>query len=330
MGRQFIDVCAGAGGLSLGLHRAGWKGFGVELDHDSVQTHRGHVGDCVRADVTAWSPTSKVVLVAGGVPCQPFSVGGKHGGFKDPRGLLYRHLLRIARESGAQVIALENVRGMVTKGVVDVIKKEFLEEGFHSDSRVLQAADYGVPQFRERVFIVGFRDPRMLGKWRWPSASHGDGRAPHRSFKEALSGLSSLEGVHGFLSDGGKTKMPPRRPIHGLDRPSMTVRAQHGGGGVGILFIGDSRMAKKERVLWKDGTTSPFQASLVGDMQGYLRRLHVEEASRLQQFPDDMKFCGGISSAYRQIGNAVPVGLAEAVGRALMDAVTEGAGGARP
>lgn len=170
---RYVEVCAGAGGLGLGLHRAGWTGTGMELDTDAVATHNTHVGPCVRADVTVAAAPHEADLVGGGVPCQPFSTAGNGEGLDDPRGQLFRSLLRIADESKARCVLMENVRGLLSKGVLAVVYQGFRAHGFHPVHALLNAADYGVPQNRVRLFILGFRDTADLARFRWPSPTHG-------------------------------------------------------------------------------------------------------------------------------------------------------------
>lgn len=183
-----IDVCAGAGGLSLGLQRAGWDVLGVEHDADACATHRAQVGPCEHADIREWHPPGPVEFVAGGVPCQPFSQAGQRLGTADPRGQLYLHLLRIAKEAEAKAIMLE-MRGLIYRGLAEV-RAEFERQGWITTWALLDAANFGVPQHRRRLFLVGFRAPLPF---QFPVPTHGPwgllGLDPWVTVREAL-GLS--------------------------------------------------------------------------------------------------------------------------------------------
>jgi DNA (cytosine-5)-methyltransferase 1 len=109
-----LDLCASAGGLSLGLQRGGFTVYGVELDEDACATHRANVGPCERTSIVGWKPGHRVDLVAGGVPCQPFSEAGKREGTEREDGRLYEELIRIGVEAGARALLLENVEGMLS------------------------------------------------------------------------------------------------------------------------------------------------------------------------------------------------------------------------
>ena len=184
-----IDICAGAGGLSLGLTRAGFDVLGLEVDADAVDTHRRHAGPCEFADVRTWTPPP-AVLVAGGVPCQPFSMAGLGLALDDPRYLV-PHLLRVAREAGARAVLLENVRGLVMQHprafrvVLDAFESEWLTAW-----TVLDAASYGVPQHRDRLFVVGFRDAAARAAFKWPLETHSPPGSmfgqPYRTVRQAL------------------------------------------------------------------------------------------------------------------------------------------------
>jgi DNA (cytosine-5)-methyltransferase 1 len=164
-----LDLCAGAGGLSLGLKRAGWSVLGVEHDADAVATHRSQVGPCDLADLREWHPQGRVKAVVGGVPCQTFSYAGFGEGTEDPRGQLYLEMLRIANEADADAFILENVRGLITRGL-DKIRTDAEERGWLTRWALLDAADFGVPQHRRRVFLLG---TRKAVRWTWPTPTHG-------------------------------------------------------------------------------------------------------------------------------------------------------------
>lgn len=207
---RYVEVCAGAGGMGLGLHRAGWTGTGMELDADAVATHNANVGPCLAADITTASALHGADLVAGGVPCQSFSLAGKGEGLDDPRGQLFASLLRIGVEAGARCILLENVRGLVSCGALPVILAAFRAAGYEPVHALLCAADYGVPQNRVRLFIVGFRDAADLARFRWPAPSHG---APGN-----LYGLPRWRTVRDALGLGGGGDGL-------LDQPARTIKA---------------------------------------------------------------------------------------------------------
>jgi DNA (cytosine-5)-methyltransferase 1 len=169
---RYVEVCAGAGGWGLGLHAAGWTGTGMERDADASETHRRHVGPCLTADVTVAATPHRADFVCGGVPCQPFSTAGDREGLDDPRGQLFRALLRHGTEAGARCVAMENVRGLISCGALPVILDAFRAAGFDPVHALLNACDFGVPQSRVRLFIVGFRDASDLARFRWPQPTH--------------------------------------------------------------------------------------------------------------------------------------------------------------
>ena len=241
---RYVEVCAGAGGMGLGLHMAGWTGTGMELDADAVATHNANVGPCLAADITTASAPHGADLVAGGVPCQSFSLAGKGEGLDDPRGQLFNALLRIGVEAEARCILLENVRGLVSCGALPVILQAFRAAGYEPVHVLLCAADYGVPQNRVRLFIAGFRCADDLARFQWPAPSHGApgnlyGLPRWRTGRDALT-LPAGDYAHGPLpharESGSQGMMvvnvdAPARTVAGrnnadlLDRPAHTVSA---------------------------------------------------------------------------------------------------------
>ena len=223
---RYVEVCAGAGGMGLGLHMAGWTGTGMELDADAVATHNANVGPCLLADITTASAPHEADLVAGGVPCQSFSLAGKGEGLDDPRGQLFGSLLRIGVEAEARCILLENVRGLVSCGALPVILQAFRAAGYEPVHALLCAADYGVPQNRVRLFIAGFRCADDLARFQWPAPSHGApgnlyGLPRWRTVRDAL-GLGGEQFAHGLLphADPGS---PQGMRVLDVDAPAPTV-----------------------------------------------------------------------------------------------------------
>lgn len=283
-----LDLFAGCGGLSLGLSRAGFDVLGVEMDPDAVLAHQRSAGPCVRLDVRRFVAPRSVELVAGGPPCQEHSEQGRKRGLATESGRLYEHLLRIAVDGQARALLLENVEGMThARGGADAALLSVLTDaaraGFTVSSRVLNAADFGVPQLRKRLFVVGFRDPADAAAFRWPTPTHGPGRSrPWVTVREAL-------GLRGEFLKGGKhlpvSWWQGARRID-VDGPGYTV-----------------------------GTRD--NADWICPANGEAWRPRERELATLQGFPPGFEFAGPSGSVHKQIGNAVPPPLGEALGRAL-------------
>lgn len=362
---RYVEVCAGAGGWGLGLHRAGWVGTGIELDPVAAETHRANVGPCLTADIITASAPHDADAVLGGVPCQSFSLAGARGGLDDPRGQLFNHLLRIADEAGARVCAMENVRGLVHLGALPVILAAFRAHGFEPVHALLNAADYGVPQNRVRLFVVGFRRAEDLARFQWPAPTHGApgnlfGLPPWRTVREAL-GLPGGPYRHGLKDDadpgspldapaptvtaseqksalvyGSRGALTASRrcgdrlnpALARLDLPSPTIGA--GGadtGGAEPLANAATRaepVAELTAARLLDRPATTMDASGSASAAGHHSsnkvgavRLTVRDCARLQGFPDDFAFGGTTTEQFRQVGNAVPPLLGEAVARAI-------------
>lgn len=364
-----LDLCAGAGGLSLGLQRAGWSVEAVEVDADACDTHRRHVGPCEQADVTTWHSARTFDLVAGGVPCQPFSYAGKSGSFSDGRGLLYRELLRVAEEACARVVLLENVRGLLSTRsdlgtAFMVVRREFAERGWIVRHAVLNAVHYGVPQNRKRLFLVGFRAEDDAARFRWPDATHDEptaarllGLARWGTVRSALA-LGEGRYEHGRL-DGATGCVQSTTSPDLLDAPAATVLARDVGGNAlgrkrfraalldapaptlttrGYDEACDPRLpsrrpqAELARALVEAGLLDRPATTVQADPRvaraGHPIRqqrgaaiLTADQRASLQGFPSGWTWTGNQRSQGRQIGNAVPPPLAEAVGRALLAAL---------
>ncbi len=291
-----IDLFCGAGGMSIGLMRAGFDVTGVELSPVACDTHRKQVGPCIQADVTRFSGKGgRVTLVAGGSPCQSYSQAGRRLGLNSPQGRLYRELIRVGVEAGAKVLLLENVKEILTMpaypeqhgspSVVEVIEQDMRAAGFWPDHRLINAADLGVPQVRNRVFIVASSCREFMGDFRWPVPTHGPttGR-PYVTAREA-SGIP-------------------------YDGPAPTVTATEW---------------KSTSAHWIDrqGTQNARRSHevMVQRLGHAIERPTSEQWQRLQSFPAEMVFSGTKAERVTQIGNAVPPIVAEALGRSLLRAL---------
>ena len=378
-----LDCCAGAGGLSLGLHRAGFDVLGVEWDADACETHRRNVGPCELASLWDYSPTERYELVAGGIPCQSHSMAGTRGGTCDPRGQLYVPFLRIAREAGARAVLIENVRGMLTSpsathgtALLEIVAAVRAAGFAHTTANVLNAADYGVPQKRHRLFLIGFVDAADLARFAWPVATHAEvpdlfGLRRWVSVRDAL-GLPPGQ-LRMVRDSGAGAERKPRS----VDEPSFTIRAGASGrapGGVRLLDqpahtvstggvdtggaepFANARYRKRlsaelsaldqpapcvTATEYKSANTfgsegaktgprrcgdqlNPLLTELARDAATSTAgavRLTVAQLAALQSFPSGFEFVGTKESQHRQVGNAVPVPLAEAVGGSVFAAL---------
>ena len=320
-----LDIFAGAGGLSLGLEAAGFEIVaGVEIDPDACETFaKAHpAAEVVCDDVSllpfqTWAP--RVDVLVGGPPCQPWSTGGKRLGDADPRDgwPIFLQALEAIRP---RAFIAENVAGFAAgarKPHFDTLTERLSSLGYNVTARVLNAADYGVPQRRLRLLIVGterggfeFPTPRFgVGTEKpWRIAGDAIGPEPVGNPNPSIITYARRPDIRpnpydGHVYNGGG------RPID-LSKPARTLLASMGG----------------NKTPWVDtlGIVPEYHAHLLaggvprtGQVPG-ARRITVEEAALLQTFPRGMHFAGPRSSCYRQIGNAVPPMLAEAVGEQLL------------
>lgn len=325
-----VDLFCGAGGLTLGLQRAGWRtAAAVEYDSSACLTYRHNFpdvrlfeGDVRRVDFREFA--GSVDLVAGGPPCQPFSVAGNQRAHDDPRDCI-PEFVRAVREIGPRAFLMENVAGLASprhRPYLQFVLEQLRALGYTVTDQVVDAADYGAPQHRRRLVVVGLRESLFL----IPAPTHGPkGHAPYVSAAEAIDGAPSdppnrakvtfaknpvlrPSPFAGMLVNGGG------RPIR-LSGPSQTIPASAGGNRTHIVDPGDVLVRYHAHVL---AGGSPSQGVVEG-----VRRLTVRESARLQSFPDDFDFIGPQSARYRQVGNAVPPVLGEAMGSALLAQLME-------
>lgn len=346
---KVISLFSGAGGLDYGLEAAGFTfGAGVEVDADCVATLlesrpawpvlSRSIFDVPTQELLDLSGSKKgdVDLVAGGPPCQPFSKAGywARGDARrlaDPRSDTLGAYLRVVREALPKVLLLENVEGLKYAGkdeglqlLLNELESINRAEGtsYIPHVHVLNAADFGVPQLRERVFVVAHRDGRSFT---FPRPTHfpaeteksllDDDGEPYRTAWDALADVTVSEdedlAVRGKWADLLPSIPEGSNYLHHTDR------------GEGMPLFGWRRRywtfllkLAKDRPSW---TIQAQPGPAVGPFHWSNRRLSVRELSRLQTFPDDVNIVGGRGSAHKQLGNAVPSLLAEVMGRAIRE-----------
>ena len=342
---ESISLFSGAMGLDLGLEKAGismklCQDFDKSCYETMLVNHRpGMTGDIrkitsgaimEKAGVSVGEP----FLLAGGPPCQPFSTAGKRLGINDPRGSLFMDYVRMVDEIRPRFFVFENVKGLVSMpvdeggsygGVLDIILSEFHRIGYKTVQGVRDAVNYGVPQFRERMIIIGSRDNEDVFL---PVPSHFQRhQLPEMRWKTLRQAIKDLEDNPGECTHFSEERLKYLRLVpeggNWRDLPENIVQAAMGG----AYKSGGGKVGFYRRLSYSQPSptvvTSPVQKATMMCHPTQDRPLSVREYARIQQFPDDWKITGTISNKYKQIGNAVPVGLAEAIGKAII-ATAEG------
>lgn len=386
-----IELFAGAGGLALGTSACGFKHDGVfELDRNACNTIRHNQNRRV-PPVDSWpsvEPTDvrsvnfsvfrDVDLVSGGPPCQPFSIGGKHGGQRDRRNL-FPEVVRAVRETKPRAILIENVKGLTRQSFADFLRyvqmqlrfPELLRgkseqwfdhlarlDGIHCNNRKIglfyevsvhraNAADYGVPQRRERVFIVGFRAD-IPQCWSFPEPSHSldsllysqwvsgeywlrHGIPMNRRPKQPVRFSARIKRLSESLF---KPDLKPWRTVRDAihDLPNAAVSSRINGtlnhnfnpGARSYKGHTGSPLDEPAKTLKAGDHGVPGGENMLVHGNGKVRYFTIRESARLQTFPDNYAIEGSWTEAMRQLGNAVPVALAQAVAKSIYDHLKKG------
>ncbi len=352
--RDVISLFSGAMGLDIGLALSGLNvRVGQDIEANCVETMRANGHHVIKGDIRQIMPEqlleaaglkrAEPFLICGGPPCQPFSTAGKRQGINDPRGSLFMDFIRMIDYIRPRFFIMENVKGLVSAlvkqgfqtdpdtaysplPVLEVILAEFEKLGYRTVYDILDAASYGVPQFRERFVLIGSRDSEDIFL---PLPTHFQThQSPAHRWATLRSAISDLENEPGectyfseermnylrLVPEGGNWRSLPTDVIP----RAMGGAYQSGGGKVGFY----RRLAYDQPC--PTLVTSPVQKASMLCHPTKDRPLSVREYARIQQFPEEWIFTGNLASKYRQIGNAVPIGLAKALGQTLI-AVAEGA-----
>lgn len=325
-----VELFAGAGGLAIGMHKAGFKHVLLnEMNDKACETLRVNQprwnvleGDIHKVDFTPLR--DKVDFLSGGFPCQAFSYAGKKGGLNDTRGTLFFELARAVKEIRPKVFMGENVKGLLSHDngrTLQIIRNAIAELGYTLvEPRVLKAIMYQVPQKRERLILVAIRnDIAPLVKFRWPEPCRRVLTLNDAFCKGELFGCDVPQSEYQKYPEK-KRKVMDLVPEGGdwRDLPDAVAREYMGGS----YLLGGGKTGMARRLAMDEPsltlTCAPAQKQTERCHPKETRPLTVREYARIQTFPDDWLFCGNLSDQYKQIGNAVPVNLAWAVGRSLM------------
>jgi DNA-methyltransferase (dcm) len=327
-----IEMCAGAGGQALGLHEAGFKHAAlIEIDHHACETLRLNNSDLklnwqevIESDLKLFAKSAKnyaglIDLVAGGVPCPPFSKAGRQLGHEDDRDL-FPTALEIVRKIRPQAVMLENVPGLLEekfKEYRNKISAELDSMGYTSEWKLHQASEYGVPQLRPRVILVALKH-KSFKHFSWPEPACSE----PITVGEALYDLMAKGGWEGVKQWKRKANKVAPTLVGGSKK--------HGGPDLGPtrakrqwreLGVNGHRVAN-DNELPKAGFTGAWKRD--GTIQEgceNLPLLNVRMAARIQGFPDNWRFFGTKTHAYRQVGNAFPPPVAKAIGQQIYKAL---------
>lgn len=307
-----VSLFAGAGGMDVGLQMNGFKTIWAnEIDGDSCKTFKAnhpavHVEQKDIRDVRRFPLAD---LVVGGYPCQGFSLAGNRL-ITDERNFLYREFVRVLRDIHPKFFIAENVKGLLTIGQGGIIKamvNDFESQGYKVSYYLVNAKNYGVPQDRERVFIIGVRrDIAKKFEYQLPNITHSDDPAigtPYITLRDTIGHLKQDE-IGEFYDGGFSSRFLSRNRQRGWDEVSFTIQAN--GRHVPLHPSGEP-MRKISHDKWiVPGTTKH-------------RRLSTKECALIQTFPADYVWHGTTASVYKQIGNAAPCLLVKVISEPIAE-----------
>jgi len=324
-----IELFAGAGGLALGLEKAGFEPKLLnEIDKDAANTLKynnpdWNVQNCSISDIDFSNYRGQIDLVSGGFPCQAFSYAGKKMGFEDVRGTLFFEFARCVKEVRPKMFLGENVRGIMRhdngrtlKTIVSVLE----DLGYHVfEPRLLKAIHYKVPQKRERVLIVGVLKEHWNQKeFCWPNP-YGKVYTVKDALKKGELFDKNVPKSVGQEYPETKKKIMDLVPPGGYWRDlPLDIQKEYM---KKSFYLGGGKTGMARRMSWDEPsltlTCAPAQKQTERCHPDETRPFETREYARIQTFPDDWHFTGSKTSIYKQIGNAVPVNLAEVVGHSI-------------
>ena len=312
---KFIDLFAGIGGFRIALEKHGAKCvFTSEWDEPAQITYKENFGDMPHGDITKINEADipKHDILCAGFPCQAFSISGKQKGFKDARGTLFFDIARIAKHHQPKVLFLENVKNLVIHyhgNTLKIILRILDEIGYNAYYQVLMASHYGVPQARERIYIVAFRKDLGVNYFYFPKPT----------YKKIY--------VKDVLEDDAKTSdcIVDRKDIKFWKRdetpqlkPIQIGQINNGGQGERIYSINGHAITLSAYGGGAAGKTGAYFVN------GKIRRLSPRECARVQGFPESFKIPVSKSQSYKQFGNSVAAPVVESVFLQILKVLNSG------
>lgn len=316
---SFIDLFAGVGGFRVAFQNLGGKCvFSSEIDYYAKRTYEANFGEVPFGDITKIDekdvPEHDILL--GGFPCQAFSIAGRRGGFNDTRGTLFFDVARIIKEKRPKAFFLENVKGLrnhdkgkTLKTILNVLREDL--DYFVPEPQIMNAKDFGVPQNRERIFIVGFRKDLGINDFQYPTPLEQEVKFADVKMENEVSVKYYLSKVY----------------LETLRRHK--ARHESKGNGFGYAIIDDNDTANaivvggmgRERNLVYDDRLTNFKpvTHIKGEVnRESIRKMTPREWARLQGFPDTFKIPVSDGQAYKQFGNSVAVPAIQATGSLII------------
>lgn len=312
----FIDLFAGLGGFRLALESLGAKCvYSNEWDDPVRQVYANNFGNIPEGDITKVDENSIPAhdILCAGFPCQPFSISGKQKGFEDSRGTLFFDVARIVKVKRPKVIFMENVKNFATHNggqTLKVVKNTIEELGYSFHQKVLNAVDYGIPQKRERIYMICFRNDLNINSFSFPKSF-----ALKRHVEDFL--LADETMLEELYVDR------PDTYFNGVEDTKYSNKSIR----LGIVNKG----GQGERIYSTKGIAITLSASGGGAFAktgGYLingrtRKLHPRECARIMGFPDSYKICENKSQAYKQFGNSVVIDVLQLIAMEIGKALKE-------